>query len=370
MRIGIDGRMIKWSGIGRYTKNILMNFSKFDEENEYIIFCNKNDKCEIPVAKNYSIHIVDLSVFSLRGQKKLSRIIKNSFLDIFYTPYIIVPIEVPCKKVGTIHDLIPWRMPEVQRSLLARLFYRYIIKRAAKNWSLVLVDSVFTREDVKNFLGIPDEKIKVITAAADKRYKPVKDKKKIEELRHKYGLSQTNILNVGTTRPHKNLPFLVKVFEDLVLDRKILCQLVLAGGEDKWRPRVRRIVKDSGLEGKVVFTGYIEEEELPILYNQATVCVFPSLFEGFGLPALEAMACGCPVICSDNSSLAETAEGAGILLNHSNASAWVDAIDKVLKDKRLQESMRRKGLERAEQYSWEKTAREILHAFKEVGSQN
>ncbi len=367
MRIGIDARMINWSGIGRYTKNILKNFSKLDKENEYVVFCNKDGQLRIPKEDNYSTYIVNLPVFSPIGQKKFGKIAKSVSLDIFYTPYIIVPIDVPCKKVGTIHDLIPWRMPEVQRSIVARLFYRYIIRRAAKGWDRILVDSAFTREDVVNFLSIKEEKIKVVPAAVSEKYQSYQDKKGITEFRQKYGISKTNILNVGTARPHKNLCFLIEIFRDLVLKKGVSCQLVLAGEDDKWRPKIRLQVRKLGLEGKVVFTGYVQEEELPILYSQASLCIFPSLFEGFGLPALEAMACGCPVICSDNSSLAEIAEGAGILLDPTRVNNWADAIDKVLKDRALQESMSAKGLDKARQYSWEKTSRDIIEVFREVG---
>lgn len=367
MHIGIDGRMVNWSGIGRYTQNILKHIVVLDKVNDYSVFCHAEDRREMPGGENVSLVEVDVPVFSIKGRGRWTKILKSANLDLFYTPYIIVPFEVPCRAVGTIHDLIPWRMPSVQKSLIARLFYRRIIKRAAPNWDCILVDSNFTRDDVVNFLQVPKERIRVVPAAAEESFRPVVDKKSVARVCNKYGIKGKFVLNVGIARPHKNLPFLIEVFGVLIKERNMGCKLVFAGGEDKWRPAHRRLIKDLGLQDEVIFTGHVSDDDLAVLYSQATLCAFPSLFEGFGLPALEAMACGCPVVCSDNSSLAEIVGEAGILLNSRDRIAWIDAIESVLKDENLWESMKTKGLERARQFSWEKTAGSILEVFEEVG---
>jgi alpha-1,3-rhamnosyl/mannosyltransferase len=369
MHIGIDGRMIKWSGIGRYSKNILKNIACLDRVNGYTVFCRAQDRKDLPSADNFFFAETEVPVFAL-SQRRWERMLMSADLDLFYTPYVLVPFEMPCKSVGTIHDLIPWRIPSVQQNPVARFLYRPIIKRAVPNFDRVLVDSHFTREDVISFLRVPKERIRVVPAAADECFSRAPDKERARAVCTRYGMEGEFILNVGTARPHKNLPFLIEVFRSLIEERGLDCKLVFAGCEDKWRPNHRHMVGDLGLNEKVIFTGHVPDDVLFAFYSQATLCAFPSLFEGFGLPALEALACGCPVVCSDNSSLAEIVGDSGILLDHRDRDAWVDAIDKVLRDEALRESMRMKGLEKAKQFSWKKTTRSILEVFEEVRNRN
>jgi glycosyltransferase involved in cell wall biosynthesis len=366
MHIGIDGRMTNWSGIGRYSRNVLKKIVSLDRVNHYTVFCRSEDLKEMPTAKNFAFTETNASVFAV-SQRSWEKIVARASLDLFYTPYVLVPFRISCRSVGTIHDLIPWRIPGVQQNPVARFLYRPAISRAVPNFDHILVDSFSTREDVVNFLGIPDERISVIPAAADDCFGELIDEERTNSVCRRYGIEGDFILNVGTARPHKNLPFLIKVFKSLVEEKGLECRLVFAGADDKWRPDHRRLVADLGVGKNVIFAGRVSDDVLVAFYNRATLCAFPSLFEGFGLPALEAMVCGSPVICSNNSSLAEIVGEAGILLDCRDRISWIDALEGALRDESLRESMRTKGLERAKQFSWEKTTRSILEVFEEVG---
>ncbi len=365
MRIGIDARMADWSGIGSYTRNFLKALRKIDDENEYILFCNGESSSLLPEAPNFIKREVNVPVFSVAGQFGWRKTLASAELDLFYTPYTIVPQRYPCPVVGTVHDLIPWRMPQVQRSKFARVFYRALIKCSVRQANRIIVDSNFTKDDLIGFLKVPEEKIRVVPAAAEEIYRPIRDKIRLESVKEKYGLKHPFLLNVGTARPHKNLSFLVEAFREL-RRKGVSCQLVLAGGDDIWRPRLGHLVEECGLSGDIVFTGYVGEEELPLLYNAASACVFPSLFEGFGLPALEAMSCGTPVICSNTSSLAEIVDDAGILLDSNDLGGWVEAMELILSDRGLRAELSEWGLKRAKLFSWEKTARQIRGVYEEL----
>lgn len=368
MRIGIDARMADWSGIGSYTRNFLKALRKIDDENKYILFCNGESSSLLPEAPNFIKREVNVPVFSVAGQFGWRKILASAELDLFYTPYTIVPQRYPCPVVGTVHDLIPWRMPQVQRSKFARVFYRSLIKRSVRQTNRIIVDSNFARDDLIGFLKVPQGRIRVVPAAAEEIYRPIRDKIRLESVREKYGLGYPFLLNVGTARPHKNLPFLVEAFREL-RRKGISCQLVLAGGDDIWRPRLRHLVEKLELSGDVIFTGYVGEEDLLLLYNAASACVFPSLFEGFGLPALEAMSCGTPVICSNTSSLAEIVNGAGMLLDLDDLREWIEAMELILSDQELRAKLSEQGLKRAKLFSWEKTARQICEVYEELSKE-
>lgn len=367
MRIGFDARMTDWSGIGTYSVRVIDELVKLTKD-ELILFTNpQSNGYKGPHEGVATVIEVNLPVFSL-FQQRWEAVLTAADLDAFFTPYILVPYKIPCVSVGTIHDLIPWRIPSVMKRKSGRIFYRNWIMRAVRNYQNILVDSDFTRDDVLDFLKVPEATVKTVPAAASEVFKPIGEEGALDHIAAKYGIKKPFFLNVGTARLHKNLESLIFAFKSLVIDG-VKAKLVFAGPEGNLRSKHKRLVNDLGLSDVVLFTGKVAQDDLPAIYNSAMACIFPSIIEGFGLPALESMACGTPVICGDGSSLAEVVGEAGLLIGPRDIAGLAAAMAKVAADSSLREEMSKKGLERAKLYSWEKTAAAILEAIYEVAEE-
>lgn len=366
MRIGIDARMIDWSGVGRYTQNLLRGLAAIDKQNEYILFCHAQSQNLAPEAPNFVRTLVTQPVFSMSSQLSWAREVNQGELDIFHSPHFVLPLLFAPNSVVTIHDLIPLLFPGNLRSKAAQMYYTTMIKLTTKRAERIVAVSNRTKEDLITHLGISAGKITVIPEAADERYRPL-DKKEgdFRAVLKKYASHQF-LLYVGNYKPHKNLIRLVEAFHEAGPDLPKGAQLVIVGPRDKRYPEVSRLVKKLGLEKSVVLAGYVSEEELLILYNSATALIFPSLYEGFGLPPLEAMASGLPVISSNLSSLPEVVGRAALLINPEDVDEIKNAIVGIFGEEELRRDLRKKGLARARRFSWKKTAEMTLQVYQEV----
>lgn len=261
------------------------------------------------------------------------------------------------KNVITIHDVTPVLFPETQNRMHVlhhKLLLPYILKRA----DAVITDSYNSKQDIVRYYGVVDKKVRVIHLGVDETYRPVSEKGRFVE-----GIKGPYILNVGTLEPRKNLITLLKAFK-LAKAAGIPHKLVIAGLKGWGDTKIEREIK--GIESDIVLAGYLPQEELPGLYSFADLFIYPSLYEGFGLPPLEAMACGTPVITSNVSSLPEVVGDAAITVDPRDEKRLSEMILKVLADRELRESLKRKGLERARLFSWEKTAKETLKVYESV----
>jgi alpha-1,3-rhamnosyl/mannosyltransferase len=281
-------------------------------------------------------------------------------LDLFHSPYYIKPYLLPCPSVVTIYDLIPRLYPKYI-SPWARVIFEMAIHLAIVTSRLVISVSQSAKEDLVRLLGVPPSKVWVTPLGVDSQFCPVNEKA-IFNLRQRHDLPEGYILYLGINKPHKNLGRLVEAFAEVKTEQK----LVLAGKEDPRYGEVHEVVKQLGLQDRVVFLGQVSEDDLPALYSGATLFVFPSLYEGFGLPLLEAMACGVPVVCSSTSSLPEIAGRAAIMVDPLDLSQWARALERVLGDSNLRASMREEGLKQAALFSWEKTAKGTLAVYRQV----
>jgi len=369
MRIGIDARMIDWSGVGRYTQNLLKGLAAVDKENQYVLFCHHQSANLAPEAPNFATTIVTHPVFSMSSQLSWAREVNQANLDIFHSPHFVLPLLFAPSSVVTIHDLIPLLFPGNLRSKAAQMYYTTMIKLTTKKAERIIAVSNRTKEDLIKNLGISVRKITVIPEAADERYRPLeKEKGDFRTVLKKYASHQF-LLYVGNYKPHKNLIRLVEAFDQALPELPKGSQLVIVGPRDKRYPEIGRLVKKLALEKSVILAGYVSEEELLILYNSATAFVFPSLYEGFGLPPLEAMACGLPVISSNLSSLPEVVGKAALSINPEDVEDMRRAIVGVFSDEELRQDLRRKGLARAKKFSWEKTAEMTLEVYEEVAGE-
>lgn len=360
MKIGIDIQTTlgEKTGFGFYVENLINNLKKIDTKNNYSFF--KPDTS------------TDLSAPQrlIWDQLKIPQKAKIAKVDILHQPCFSAPIFYRGKVIVTIHDIIAILYGK-DIPFYSRMFFSKIMPYSYHRADKIITISEHTKNDIIKYLKIPQDKIKVIYSAAGDEFfsQPVGGlsvlNHKIEAVKKKYKISGKYLIHIGTLNPRKNLSFLIKVFSQVIKQFPDY-QLVITGKKGWYYQGLFDSVKELGLESKVIFTGYIEDKEKPLLYKGATIFVFPSLYEGFGLPPLEAMASGCPVISSNTSSLPEILGSAGILLSPSDELAWVRSIKSVLSDKKIQNNLSKQGILQAKKFSWEKTARETLEVYEEV----
>jgi len=367
MRIGIDGRYIQdhFPGIGRYTYKLVQALAEAAPEDSFVLLYNYelvNTRYDLERLKapNMKVVSINLATFSLTEQYRLPSIVRRLRLDLFHSPYYIKPYLLPCPSVVTIYDLIPRLYPQYT-SPWARGIFQMAIRLATVTSRLVISVSQSAKEDLVRLLGVLPSKVWVTPLGVDTQFNPANEKA-IFNLRQKHDLPEGYILYLGINKPHKNLVRLVEAFAKVKIGRK----LVLAGKEDPRYREVHEVVKQLSLQDRVVFSGQVPEDDLPALYSGAALFVFPSLYEGFGLPLLEAMACGVPVVCSSTSSLPEIAGRAAVMVDPLDVSQLARALERVLGDSDLRASMRQEGLKQAAHFSWERTAKETLGVYRQV----
>ena len=368
MRVGIDVRELekgKVTGIGRYLLDFLKFASKDKKEWEFVLFGNQATEIDLEAPNLKKIFISEY-LTSWWDQVKLPHYLKKEKIDIFLTPYLKAPLLTPCKLVVIINDLIPFLSPGYQRlkNLPRRVYFRNLGRRAVKRADKIITISQHSKKDILKIFQIPEEKIEVISLSVNEKYHPITSN--LGKITSKYGIGGKFIFYFGNFNPHKNVKTLIEAYYRLPQEMRDEYQLVLGGRRDKQCLMLEEMVKHLKLEKRIIFTGFISEEDLPAIYSAAELFVFPSLYEGFGLPPLEAMACGTPVITSNTTSLPEVVGKAGILINPYKVDEIKFAIIKVLTDSTLRNDLVQKGLERAKRFTPEKTARQFLAVLAEV----
>jgi len=315
MRIGIDARFfgVRRKGLGRYTQKLVENLELVDEKNEYFIFLRAENFDEYaPRNANFKKVLADYRWYTFKEQLKLPRLLKSYKLDLVHFPHFNVPLFYLGKFVVTVHDLILLRFPTARNTTLHSVFYwfkflvyRLVINSALRRSSRLITVSKFTKKDIlEQYKTLPNEKIIVTYEAAEKfcMLSPNKD----EEILSRYGIIKPYIMYVGNAYPHKNLENLVYAFRILQKSKPDL-QLVFVGKEDYFYNRLKNLVAEQKIS-RIVFAGYVPDHDLDILFHNTEAYVFPSLYEGFGLPPLEAMAKGAPVVSSDHPCMREILE--------------------------------------------------------------
>jgi len=310
-------------------------------------------------------------------QLSFPRACRRQGVELAHVPYFASPLFPTTPTVVTVHDLIPMLLPAYRGSIWVRL-YTLLVAVAAKRADMVLTDSEASKWDIVRLLDIPAERVRVIYLAADDIYQPVLDEHRLAAIHRKYDLPESYLLYLGGFDQRKNVPTLLRAFAQLAKDPRVF--LVVAGRLPEYGldlaiqakrsdffPDPQPIVQELGIGKRVVFTGWVPEQDKPVLYSGARALVFPSLYEGFGLPPLEALACGTPVIASNRGSLPEIVGDGGLLLEPDDVEGLAGAMEKLLNDDTLWGDLRQKGLAHATRFSWEKTARETLAVYQEIG---
>jgi glycosyltransferase involved in cell wall biosynthesis len=368
VRIGIDARKLHDFGIGTYIRNLLRELSRLDRTTEFVILCRPADLGALgSLGENFRAVPETAGNYSVAEQVRVPWALKREGVTLFHAPHYVLPPLVRCRSVVTIHDCIHLMFPQYLPGRLALAYARWSITTAARRATRVMTVSESSKRDILRFVDVPPEKIDVIYNAYDERFGVEPIEEDVVRVRERFQLHDEFILYAGNVKPHKNLERLIQAF-DLVRQRGLdHLKLVIIGDEVSKYTALRRAVHKHQLHQYVRFLGYVPEETLAVMYRLAGVFVFPSLYEGFGLPPLEAMASGTPVVTSNVSSLPEVAGDAAVLVDPHDPAAIADGIFKVLTDENTRRTLRRKGLERARQFSWEASVRRVREIYCQVG---
>lgn len=375
MRIGIDytAAVRQGAGIGNYTRELVRALAALDRANDYVLFAAAGgqplaDRGWPPNFRTRSVPLSDraLAILWHRLQLPLWVELATGAVDIFHSPDFVLPPVRRAKTLVTVHDLSFIRYPQCADANL-RAYLNKVVPRSVHRADLILADSHNTKDDLTELLGVERDRIEVVYPGVEERFRPIEDQALLERVRKRYNLPPRFILGLGTLQPRKNFTRLIEAFADL---RFAICDLhlVIAGGKGWLYEEIFATVERLGLEDKVVFTGFVADEHLPALYNLADLFVFPSLYEGFGLPPLEAMACGRPVVTSNASSLPEVVGEAGLMVEATDVEALAEAMQRVLEDNALRVRMIAKGVEQATKFTWEKAAAKLLSLYEAMSS--
>ena len=367
MRIGIDARKLHDFGIGTYIRNLLRQLARLDHDTEYVIFSRPDDREALAsLGENFRAVPETAGNYSFAEQVKIPLAVRRERVTLFHAPHYVLPPLVTCPSVVTIHDCIHLMFPQYLPNRRSLAYARTSISLAARRATRVLTVSESSKRDILRFVDVRPEKIDVIYNSYDERFGGEPKEEDMDRVRERYQLHDQFVLYAGNVKPHKNLERLIEAFQ-LVRNRGLAhLKLVLIGDDISKYTALRRAVHRHQLHKYVRFLGYLPEETLAVMYRLAGVFVFPSLYEGFGLPPLEAMASGTPVVTSNVSSLPEVAGNAAVLVDPYDAHAIADGIYRVLTDEQLRADLRRLGLARAKQFSWEASVRRVREIYGQV----
>jgi glycosyltransferase involved in cell wall biosynthesis len=369
VRIGIDVRKLHDFGIGTYIRNLVRQLARQDRETEYVLMCRPWDVDTIAsLGENFRPVVERSGTYSLTEQVKVPLALHREGVTLFHAPHYVLPPLVDCRSVVTIHDCIHLMFPQYLPGRAAHLYARASIAMAAHRATRVLTVSESSKRDILRFVDVPPGKIDVIYNAFDDRFAVEPREEDVIRVRERYQLHDEFVLYAGNVKPHKNLERLIDAFERVRARGLDRLKLVLIGDDISKYAALRRAVHRHQLHKYVRFLGYLPEETLAVMYRLAGVFVFPSLYEGFGLPPLEAMASGTPVVTSNVSSLPEVAGDAALLVDPYDPEAIASAVWSVLTDESVRRTLRGKGLARAREFSWEASVRRVREIYGEASA--
>jgi glycosyltransferase involved in cell wall biosynthesis len=373
MRIGIDARAIggRLTGDRTYWRGLLSGLAEVDDTNEYVLFLRNTlssvDLLNLP--PNFSFRIIPSASERVWSMVDFGRGLRGERIELAHVQYTLPPL-LPCPAVTTVHDISFHLFPQLF-SPRDRWLLNSSIPNSIRRAKAVLTVSESSRHDIlAAYPFLKPEKVVATPLAAGSAFRLLSPQQKSEAramLLEKYGIDTPFILSLGVLQPRKNLPVLVKAFIDAKVSADLPHKLVIAGKVGWLSTETELVIGDGGDEVKLI--GYVPDEDLPLLYGCADIMAYPSLYEGFGLPVLEAMASGCAVIASNNSSFPEVVGEAGILLPPDDIGLWSKSLTLLATNKDMQISLLTKGIRQAANFSWASTAKKILSVYRNAVTQ-
>ena len=373
MKIGIDARAAKWyrgTGIGTYTYQLAKNVSQMDKLNDYLLFFPDENLTDFDIEENIDIkNIADIKKENFWEEIDIPNLLSNTGIDIYLVPQngIGLPVEKTCPFVITLHDVIPYRMQETVGPQYLKIF-KNEVPEIIKRCDAIITVSEFSKKDILNTFDFPQDKIFTTHLAAEDIYFPRNKMKCREFISTNYNIKENFILYVGGFSPRKNIKGLIKAFSMIKPSLTSSYKLVILGKKGRSYYEYRDYAISLNLKEDVIFTGYVPVNELPIFYNAAEIFCYPSFYEGFGLPPIEAMACGTPTIASNSTSIPELLEDAAIYIDPYNPWDIGEKLLNLLDNENLRYDMYFKGLKQSNKFSWKKTGLETIEILKTIAN--
>lgn len=371
MKVAIDIRRIRKFGAGTYTRNLVETLARLDigGENSYLLCGAEEDAAELPGLPDRIELMILRHRDGLRADLELTWGLQRARVDLFHATYLYAPWVLPERYVITVHDTVNFLTRNGATVFDLARFYR--TRQNLNRATRIHAVSTATQRDLTALFGIPQSKIEVIYNGLDQRLKKPATAKLAKTILERYSIADPYVLYVGNARPHKNLPRLIEAFalvKDELRDHDTFSglKLLILGDELGEHPELRHAVVRSRCQGEVRFLGYVPAEQLRVFYASAAVFAFPSLHEGFGLPPLEAMAQGTPVLSSNVSSLPEVLGDAALLVNPAQAFSISRGIQHILLDEELRSTLIKRGKKQIEKFSWEEAARGMLQVYRQA----
>lgn len=370
MRIGINALLLKRQKTGTisYIYNLINSLNKIDRKNEYVLFTNQQfQENDLSLQDNFLIKKLGLLEQNPYQriwweQFHLSKVLTRLKIDLLHSPSQVTLLNSSTKLILTIHELTYLIYPEFLPKH-KYLYYRYFVPLSIYKADKIIAVSDNLKKDILRFFKLPQDKIEVIYCGVNHIFRPIDKNIAKNAIRKRFGITDDYILYVGTIEPKKNLKRLIEAYYQLKKDVNRY-KLVIAGPKGWLYSEIYKTIKKLNIANDIIFTGYLHSQGLLFLYNAASVFVYPSFYEGFGLPVVEAMACGIPVITSNTSALPEVAKDAAILINPLDTKDLLESIKAVLDNPVLVKELSIKGLNRARQFSWEETAKKTLNIYE------
>lgn len=376
LTIAIDVRRINDFGFGTYIRNVVRALARLDHTHRYLLLGDEQHHEQMGVLPpNFKCVRYPIPEASPRNILALYRLLRQQHVDVLHIPhYRWIPQKLPCAYVVTVHDLVEFVYPERRRSRLTSNVVYALVRRSLRNAARIIAVSQTTRRDIMRIFGIPRQQIEVVYNAIDERF--LRGHASAEERRliaERYAIQYPFILYVGNVRPHKNVEKIIEAFAALKADLAKTghfpgLKLIIIGDELSKHGQLRRTVIRTRMEADVRFLGFVPIDTLRIFYDTAKAFVFPSRYEGFGLPPLEAMAHGTPVVTSNTSSLPEVVQHAALLVNPENIFDIMRALRQCLLDRATRDQLKERGYRQVAQYSWERSALRLIDIYTEVSA--
>jgi glycosyltransferase involved in cell wall biosynthesis len=371
MHIGIDATALPPNpvGAGQYIIHLIRALARQPGEFEFTVFAQPTGRALLGIRETPRLRLLEVAEKSparrlLWEQLAFPRLIRQAGVDLLHALHYTMPLAYPGRCVVTFHDMTFFLYPQLH-TLSKRYFFRLFIHLSARRATALIADSESTRQDAIRLAGVPPHKITTVLLGVTEDFRPEPDPARRQAIRQKYDLPPRFALFVGLMEPRKNLPTLLRAYARIAAQAPDH-RLVIVGRKGWMYTEALRLVESLGLGARVHFTGYVAQEDLPLVYNLADVFVYPSFYEGFGLPVLEAMACGTPVITTNVSSMPEIAGEAGVLLPPGDDRQLAQALLDLLRDPARRRQLSEAGLQRAAAFTWDRTAAETLTVYRQA----